>query len=70
MTDTPQSRYKRSDKGKASARKYATSPQGTEARKAAQARYRKTQRGIEARRKAQAAYRQRKKLQQSATTEC
>ena len=69
MTDTPQSRYKRSDKGKASARKYATSPQGVEARKAAQARYRKSSKGIEVRRKAQAAYRERRKLQQSATTE-
>ena len=69
MTDTPQTRYKRSAKGKASARRYATSPQGIEARRQAQARYRKTRKGIEVRRKAQAAYRQRKKLQQSVTTE-
>ncbi len=69
MADTPQDRYKRSAKGKASARRYATSPHGVKARREAQARYRKSIKGIEARRKAQAAYRQRKKLQQSATTE-
>ena len=69
MTDTPQARYKRSPKGKTSARKYATSPQGIEARREAQARYRKSPKGVEARKRAQAAYRARKKLQQSATTE-
>ena len=68
MTD-PRAKYRQSDKGKASARKYATSPQGVEARREAQARYRKSPKGIEARKRAQAAYRARKKLQQGATTE-
>lgn len=68
MTD-PRTRYRQSDKGKASARKYTTSPQGIEARREAQARYRKSPKGIEVRKRAQAAYRARKKLQQSATTE-
>ncbi len=67
MTD-PRTKYRQSDKGRASARKYATSPQGIEARREAQARYRKSAKGIEARKRAQAAYRARKKLQQGATT--
>lgn len=68
MTD-PKTRYRQSDKGRAAERKYATSPQGIEARREAQARYRKSPKGIEARKRDQAAYRARKKLQQSATTE-
>lgn len=68
MTD-PKTKYRQSEKGKACARKYATSPQGVKVRREAQARYRKSPKGIEARKRAQAAYRARKKLQQSATTE-
>lgn len=68
MTD-PKTKYRQSDKGKAYARKYVTSPQGVKMRREAQARYRKSPKGIEARKRAQAAYRARKKLQQSATTE-
>ena len=61
MTD-PKTRYRQSDKGRAAERKYATSPQGTQARRAAQAKYRQSPKGIEARKRAQAAYRARKKV--------